>query len=436
MNTVPISILAISLMTLSGVTAHAQTAPARMVDAAHFLSAEFMQSPYHRVEPQAVSDGYLLRYTIETPYERVIVTGTEQAKLRIREIHATEALRQRSTGGAILGSAKDRTTNLVETPYRIGKTLVNRAGNISNVEDAVLFVPAQVGQAAGGLLHGVGELGVTALRITKGAAATKCSGFDCVEKAGEDIWSGVNSLAGKHNASRRLHTEFGTDPQTDNKAYRKQIDRLAYANSYTGTTIKLGAGQAGIDVISPAFTGIGYVNNAEFVGGYEDAHRQKNNEKNTYKLWGADPRAIEDLFKNEAFTKLNRRRLFRALEVLPDKPFAVRLLHDVANSPHRSHSQSQLALYDYIASLAARGEIAAYVNTTPRPLIASKNGTLILPIYSDYLEPSPQLILALKSLTRQNRQSALHVLGFASPQAKQAAQRMGVQVVEWPGRGI
>ena len=98
-------------MTLSGVTAHAQTAPARMVDAAHFLSAEFMQSPYHRVEPQAVSDGYLLRYTIETPYERVIVTGTEQAKLRIREIHATEALRQRSTGGAILGSAKDRTTN-------------------------------------------------------------------------------------------------------------------------------------------------------------------------------------------------------------------------------------------------------------------------------------------------------------------------------------
>jgi len=423
-------------MSLSGVSAHAQTPQLRTVNAAQFLGPEFMQSPYHRVHPQAVSDGYMLRYAIETPSERIVVTGTEQARLRIREIHATETLRQRSTGGAILGSAKDRTTNLVETPYRIGKTLVNRADDISNVEEAVLFVPEQVGQAAGSLLHGVGELGVTALRITKGAAGTKCSGFNCVEKAGEDIWSGFNSLAGKHNASRRLHAEFGTDPQTDNKAYRKQIDRLAYANSYTGTTIKLGAGQAGIDVISPAFTGIGYVNNAEFVGGYEDAHRQKNREKDAYKAWGADPQAISDLFSNDAFTKLNRRRLFKALESIPDKPYAVRLLHDIADSPDRSHSQSHLALYDYIASLTLRGDIATYVNNAQRPLIASKDGTLILPIYSDFLGASPQLTTALQNLKMQSRQSALHVLGYASSEAKQTARQLGVQVVEWPGRGI
>jgi len=252
----------------------------------------------------------------------------------------------------------------------------------------------------------------------------------------EDIWSGFNSLAGKHNASRRLHAEFGTDPQTDNKAYRKQIDRLAYANSYTGTTIKLGAGQAGIDVISPAFTGVGYVNNAEFVGGYEDAHRQKNREKEAYKAWGADPQAIDDLFSNDAFTKLNRRRLFKALESIPDKPYAVRLLHDIADSPDRSHSQSHLALYDYIAALALRGDIAAYVNNAPRPLIASKDGTLILPIYSDFLGASPQLTTALQSLRAQSGQSALHVLGYASPEAKQTARQFDVQVVEWPGRGI
>ena len=430
-----ISLLAISIMSLSGVVAHAQTPQLRTVNAAQFLGPEFMQSPYHRVEPMALSAGYMLQYAIQTPYERVVVTGTEQAKQRIREIHATETLRQRSTGGAILGSAKDRTTNLVETPYRVGKTLVNRAGDISNVEDAVLFVPEQVGQAGARLLNGVGELGVTALRITKGAAGTKCSGFGCVEKAGEDIWSGFNSLAGKHNASRRLHAEFGTDPQTDNKAYRKQIDRLAYANSYTGTTIKLGAGQAGIDVISPAFTGVGYVNNAEFVGGYEDAHRQKNREKDAYRSWGADPRAIEDLFSNDAFTKLNRRRLFNALDAIPDKPFAVRLLHDVAKSPSRSHSQSQLALYDYIAALTQRGEVAAYVNSAS-PLLTSRDGTLILPIYSDYLGSSPQLTTALQSLRVQSPKSALHVLGYASPEAKQTARQLGVQVVEWPARGI
>lgn len=430
------SVFTISLIALSAVTANAQPHPERTVEAAQFLGSEYMQSAHHRVAPRALSDGYMLRYSIETPYEQIVVTGTEQTKQRIHEIHATEALRQRSTGGAILGAAKDRTINLVETPYNIGKTLVNRADDISNVEDAVLFIPKQVGQAAGNLFEGVGELGVTVLRITKGAAGTKCSGFGCVEKAGEDIWSGVNSLAGKHNASRRLHAEFGTDPQTDNKAYRRQIDRLAYANSYTGTTIKLGAGQAGIDYLSPAFTGIGYVNNAEFVGGYEDAHRQKNREKKAYRAWGANPQAIEDLFKNTAFTKLNRRRLFKALDSIADKPFAVRLLHDVADSPSRSQTQSHLALYDYIAALAQRGEVLNYVNNTLRPLITSKDGTLIMPIYSDYLTYTPQLRMALQSLKTQNRQSALHVLGHASPEAIQTAKQLDIQVVIWPGRGI
>ena len=436
MNTGRISILAISLLTLSGMTAQAQAPLRHSVNAAQFLGPNFMQSPYHRVHPLALSDGSLLSYVIETPYERVVVTGTEQAKRRIHEIHATAILRQRSTGGAILGSAKHRTTNLVKTPFRIGKTLVNRAGDISNVEDAVLFIPEQVGSAAGSLLHGVGELGVTAARITKGAGRTKCYGFDCVEKAGEGIWSGFNSLTGKHKASRRLHAEFGTDPQTDNKAYRKEINRLAYANSYTGTALKIGVGQAGVDYLSPAVRGVGYVNNAEFVGGYQDANRQKKFEKSTYRAWGANPRAVDDIFNNKAFTKLTRRRLFNALNVIPDKRFSVRLLHDIANSPNRSYTQSQLALYDYIASLTMRGHIGAYINTAPKPLIALKDGTVILPLYSDYLANSPQLTMTLQSLATQNRQSALHILGHASPEVKQTAQRMGVQVIEWPGRRI
>lgn len=429
------SSLMVSVITVSGASAIAQTPSQQPVSAAQFLGAEFMESPHHRVAPQAISDGYLLRYEIETPSERMIVIGTEQTKTRIREIHATQVLRKRSTGGEILGSAKDRTTNLVETPYRIGKTLVNRAGDISNVGDAVLFAPEQIGQAAGSLLHGVGELAVTGARITAGAAGTKCSGFGCVEKAGSDIWSGVNSLAGKHNASRRLHAEFGTDPQTENKAYRKQIDRLAYANSYTGTTIKLGAGQAGIDYLSPAFTGIGYVNNAEFVGHYEDAHRQKNREKDSYRAWGASPEAVKNLYQNKAFTKLNRRRLFKALDSIPDKAFAVRLVHDAADSPDRSHTESHLAVYDYIAALGARGDVSAYFSNTSTPLIASNDGTLILPVYADYLELTPQLSRDLQEISSR-RQSALHVLGYAAPSVKQVARRLGIQIVEWPGRKI
>lgn len=417
---------------LSAITAtsHAQI----YVDAAQFLSPEYMQSEHHRVMPQARSDGLMLTYHIETPYESVSIVGTEQAKTRIREIHATEILRQRSTGGAILGSAKDRTTNLVETPYRLGKGLIGRAGDISNVEDAVFFIPEQVGEVAGNVLNGVGELGVTALRITKGAAGTKCSGFGCVEKAGSDIWSGVNSLAGKHNASRRLHAEFGTDPQTENKAYRKQIDRLAYANAYTGTTVKLGMGQAGIDYISPAFTGVGYINNGEFVGQYEDAHRRKNFEKTALKQWGANPQAIENFYGNRAYTKTLRRRMFTALRALPDKAFAVRLFHDAADLTQRYNAESHIATYEYMSELVASGEAVSFVSQTANPFIISRDGTAVWPVYADYLTPTPQLMTGLEALSRSHPKSALHVLGRTSPDLKQRARRIGVLIVEWPER--
>lgn len=419
-----------------GLLAFSASAQAQMsVNAAQYLGADYMQSPHHRVMPQAQADGVMLTYHIETPYEQVSITGTEQTKIRIREIHATEALRRRSTGGAILGSAKDRTTNLVETPFRLGKGLISRAGDISNAQDAVLFIPEQVGGLAGNLLEGAGELGVTALRVTKGAAGTKCSGFGCVEKAGSDIWSGVNSLAGKHNASRRLHAEFGTDPQTENKAYRKQIDRLAYANAYTGTSLKLGMGQAGIDYISPAFTGVGYINNGEFVSGYKDAHRQKNFEKDTLKQWGAHPSAIENFYRNTAYTKTQRRRLFSALNALPDKTFAVRLFHDAADLTPRYKAENHIAVYDYMASLAASGDAVTYLSQTTNPVIITRDGTAIWPVYADYLTASPQLTASLETLSRQHRKSELHILGHASPEVKQRARRMGVLVVEWPNRG-
>jgi len=108
------------------------------------------------------------------------------------------------------------------------------------------------------------------------------------------------------------------------------------------------------------------------------AHRQKNFEKQSYAAWGANPEAIEDLYKNDAYTKLTRRRLFQSLNSIPNKAFAVRLLHDAANSPDRSMTESHLALFDYIANLAQSGAIMDYIGNAPKPLIVSKDGTTCL----------------------------------------------------------
>jgi len=404
----------------------------QIVDAAGFLGFEAMQGSSHRVLPEAVREGDFIRYTIETADETMVVLGTEQAKIRIREINATEVLKARSTAGTMLNAVKDRTANIVETPLRVGGALIGRARAIDTAQGAVLFIPEQVGRATGNLINGAGELAVTGVRISRGAPDTQCSGVNCIGKAGHDIWSGMNSLAGKHNAVRRLHNEFGTDPQTDNQTYRRQIDRVAYADAYVSTTIKLGAGQAGIDYISPAFTGVGYFNNGEFVGQYEDARRQRNREKTALLTWGADPNAVAIFYQNPAFTKQNRRRLFAALDMMTDKKFALELLHQSADIDGRHVAESKLATYEYIATYEANGDVASYVGTAPLPLFLTKDGHHILPVYSDYLTWTPELENDLRRLNTISQSPMLHVLGAVDTDVTNRASDLGVEVVVIP----
>lgn len=392
------------------------------VQAEAFLGTEFMQGPGHRVGAEARSDGRSLIYRIETPHKVHIVRGTEQAKVRIREIAATEVLRGRSTAGAMVGAAWDRTANLVETPYRLGKTLVDRGSEVNSVGEAILFLPIQGLHATDHLLDGTGELLVTGARITTGAAGTKCSGLGCVEKVGADVWSGINSLAGKHNATRRLHAEFGTDPETLNLDYRQQIDRLAYAESYTSTTIKLGAGNAGIDYVSPAFTTVGFYNNGEFVAQYEDAHRQRNREKSALRQWGADPERVEAFYKNKAYTKIYRRRLFHALQSVPSEVSRVQLFHAAANVAERDRAEMTLVATEYTASLGAMPEVLDDGNL----VIQTRGGQKILIVYADFLQWSPDVAQTFGRL----RPGAVHIIGTAAPELKRQSQKMGIGVIE------
>jgi hypothetical protein len=413
------------------------TAP-QEVDAVQFLSAEFMRSSLYTVDPIAVVNGSMLRYIVRTTDGPVTVIGTEQTKTLIREIQATEALRQRTIIGTMACAAKDRTTNLVTTPYRLSKDLVGRANEINGPQDALLFVPQQVAGIVGDLLKGAGELTITGARISKGTAGTTCSGLGCIEKARDDIWSGVNSLAGKHNAARRLHREFGTDPGTLNEAYRREIDRLSYAEAYTSTTIKLGAGQAGIDYISPAFVAVGSVNNAEFVGQYEDAHRQRNLEKSVLLSWGVEPQQVNGFYQNSAFTKLQRRRLFAALDALPDKSFSVALFRTAAETRLRYEADRYVATYTYIAALSKDGKIAAYAGTSPpaapQPLLVTHDGRVIWPIYADYLTVTPEVKTAFDYLASRSGRGAVHVLGRASQETARHAYNLGFELVETADR--
>ena len=405
---------------------------AGMVDAAKFLGADLMSSDFHLVSPEAWNDGYANTYRIETPQHIFVVQGTERAKMRIHEIQATQALRQRSTALKAGKAVVERTTNLVETPVRAISGVAGRFSAAENPSEALMVIPSGAAEIVGNLGQGLKELGVTGWRITTGAAGTHCQGVGgCVSKAGEDIWSGFNSLMGKHAAAKEIHAELGTDPYTDNKALQRQVDRLAYADAYTSTAVKLGYTWSGVPILDPLATGVGYYNNGEFVSVYEDAHKYRKRDKAMMRSWGVSQDDITKLYKSEAFTHHTRTQLAKAVSTFGTNAYKARMITQAARSKTRFLADSRLRVYKYLADLSQAGQISAFVADLPSAVAVDTNGIMLLPFAADYLKWTPEIAPTIAHLAQiSGGQAEIHVLGTASPMFKQKAEALGVRVLE------
>ncbi|PHR58690.1 MAG: hypothetical protein COA43_10580 [Robiginitomaculum sp.] len=406
----------------------------RFVDAQQFLGPKWMKSDLHTVTPKAYNDGYANSYEITTPHHTYTVQGTQETRKRIFEIEATERLRKTYTGEAIVKSLKDRTTNLVTTPYRAAISGKQRYDNIQQQGVDVKSVSSGLGAIVGKLGHGIKEFGVTGVRIVSSAGGTKCSALNCAAKAGKDIWSGFNSIVGKHAAAKRMHQRLGTDPYTDNKVLQKEVSRLAYAESYTGTGFKFGVSGAGISIISPLATGVGYYNNAEFAAQYEDAHKRRNIEKKLLAEWGANPSQMNTLYRNTSFSHTDRSRMMMILSEIGNANMRARLAEQIANTPTRFVAQTQLDIFSHIAKLDKSGQISGYVKDTPMVIAVQNGDTLILPFSADYLLWTPEIASAVENyakLTGVNtpfKHAKIHILGQASPRFKSNAKKRGILV--------
>jgi len=406
---------------------------AGIVNAATFLGADLMSSDLHRVHTEAWNDGYANTYKIETPEHLYVVQGTGLAITRIREIEATEELRHKSAGAEAGKAVVERTVNLVATPVRALGGIAGRFGKAENTGDALMVVPSGTAQIVGNLGSGLKELGATGWRITTGAAGTRCQGIGgCVSKASEDIWSGVNSLAGKHIAAKEIHAELGTDPYTQNKVLQREVDRLAYTDAYVSSAVKIGYTWSGVRILDPLATGVGYYNNGEFLASYEDARKYQQREKKLMRTWGVDEDVISKLYKSNAFTNLTRSRLTQAISTFGTNEYKVRMIAEAASSKTRFVAESRLRVYQYLAELTERGEIKAFVADLPAAIAVGTDGTLILPFAVDYLKWTQEIAPTIKSFSELSNHGkpVIHVLGKASPVFVRNTRALNVRIVE------
>ncbi len=407
------------------------------VDARRFLGANLMQGPFHRVSPYAWNDGFANTYQIKTADYTYIVQGTEHVRIRLHEIKATEILKRRSTALAAGKAVVGRTLNLVITPARAIQGTVDRFGAAKNAGEALMVVPSGAVEIVGELAAGLTELGVTGWRITTSATGTRCQGFGtCVSKAGQDIWSGVNSVVGKHGAAQEIHASVGTNPYSQNRVLQRQVDRLAYAAAYTSTAVKMGFTWSGVNVLDPLATGVGYYNNGEFVAQYEDAHKARRREKALLRSWGVSKKDIAKLYGSDAFTHISRTQLVKAVSTFGAKGYKARMIREAASSPTRFVADSRVAVYEYFAKLVASRRIKAFAADLPSAVALDTSNTLILPFAVDYLKWTPEIAPTITNLSARvgpgthYPRARVHVLGRASSMFKRRSAALGIRVVE------
>lgn len=408
------------------------------VPAVDFLGAVLMKSDLHEVQAQAWNDGYANTYKITTDKHVYYAQGTQTAKKRIHEIEATDILRKQTPLHAAGGTILDRSANLIETPIRAIAGARARNNEAESVNDKLMMVPTGIGGVLENLAGGIKQLGITGLRITKGVGGTRCAGLGaCIGKAGRDIWSGMNSLTGKHEASRLVHRTVGTDPYTDNKVLQNQVDKLAYTNAYTGLGFKVGLANAGIPFLSPYTTGVGYYNNIEFVSQYEDAEQRRNLEKTMLlEEWGVEQTAIDRFYGNKNFTDTTRTQFLQAVTKLSSPEARINAFTDAASSETRYVAESKLDIYRYLSIMDEAGDIEGYVEGMSSAIAVTTAGTLVLPFTGDYISWTEEIaapiteFAALAGPDQPYANAEIHILGLASPLFKQRTEALGIQVIE------
>ena len=407
--------------------------------AVQFLGPDLMQSELHSVYPQAWNNGYANIYRIKTPEHVFVVQGTDNARKRIHEIWAIEQLRGKSTVEAFGDTVSKRSLNLVETPIRAVVGGIDRGREVETARQAMLVVPSGISDVALGLFGGIKELGVTGVRLVRGATGTKCAGIrGCVTTTGKQVWSGVNSITGKHAAVRFAHYTVGTDPYSENKALQREINRIAYTEAFTGLGFKYGIIWSKTRFLSDYTKDVGYYNNAEFISQYQDADREKNREKADMISWGADPALVDRFYANKAFTPLTKKQFYHSLTRISNPAYRVYLLNGAVKAQTRFVAENKIRIANYISDMEMKDEFSGFVDNITTTMTIKPDRTLVLPLVADYLGWTDEiavLVNALAALTGPGKQAPraeIHVLGQVSPALRMHAQRLGLAVREIP----
>jgi hypothetical protein len=213
-----------------------------VLNSSDLVSAELLRGPSHRVREQAVTDGFLAHFYIDTDFGTFEAIGVPQVGQRVAETEAIRKLVETSKGDLFAEGLK----RSIEQPIDAVKNIVTHP--VSSIKRA----PQTVG-------HFFSKIGGS---IERGANKIKQNGANDEEitpsEAGSGIGEAAKKVAGFDKARLDTAKQLGVDPYSDNVRLQDEMDKVTWAFFAGGLPLRIGAAVAsvGTTVVATKMVGI------------------------------------------------------------------------------------------------------------------------------------------------------------------------------------
>ncbi len=195
-------------------------------------SAELLQGPRFRVEPEVPTDGLLATFTIESDFGTFTATGPGMLGIRVGEIQALDTLEKTSKSEAFQRA-------LEASAKRTGKSI---ATAVTNPVETVKRLPEGVGRfferVGRSVQTGAQKAGDYMNNRNSPEAQSKSTG-EVAKDVGTAAGNAGSDIIGQESSRRRIAKVLRVDPYTTNTVLDAKLNEFAWV---------VWAGEFGLDV--------------------------------------------------------------------------------------------------------------------------------------------------------------------------------------------
>lgn len=402
--------------------------------AGEVLPAHLLQGKRYRIEDAVPTDGFLMKFTIDSDFGTFIARSPEMAETRITEIDAMDRLEKVSKSDAFVAGLKasgrefgQQVGQLINEPVetvkgipagvgrffdRVGrgaKTSYQKLGDMKEQEKQT--APSPVGPGA--QLPGAPE-----------KVQTNGAGMTVEEAAVRAVGKTTADAFGYDDQRRRIARELGVDPYSTNPVLTKMLDDIASA-AFAG-----GLGISAFKAVVPAGMVISTTTTvSNWVWDMPPGDLKVQNER-SLKAMGVSQDQVDLLFRQPHFTLTLQTRLVKALE----------RLKQTSGRPGIMPVATTVLSFDQARFVVEAMEMLAGYNEKISPIKALEKeapivgrtgtGTLVVAGPVDCLSWTERIHRFAGRPDLKAKQRVLWLRGEATPRARQELTKLGWTVKE------